>query len=86
MLKLAQTTVVSFLLDRTGSMASIKDETIGGFNAYLDTLERDAGDVVAFTMLQFDSEAINTLYSGATLADVRRLTPKTYQPRSLNAA
>ena len=34
-------TIVSFLLDRTGSMAAIKDETIGGFNAYLDTLESE---------------------------------------------
>jgi hypothetical protein len=37
-----QPAIASFLLDRTGSMASIKDETIGGFNAYLDTLERVA--------------------------------------------
>jgi len=40
-----QSTVVSFLLDRTGSMESIKGETIGGFNAYLDALEREAGDL-----------------------------------------
>ena len=33
-----QTTLVIFLLDRTGSMDTIKAETIGGFNAYLDTL------------------------------------------------
>jgi hypothetical protein len=37
----SQRAIVSFLLDRTGSMADIKDETIGGFNAYLDALERD---------------------------------------------
>jgi hypothetical protein len=30
-------TLVTFLLDRTGSMQSIKADTIGGFNAYLDT-------------------------------------------------
>jgi len=44
-----QTTIVSFLLDRTGSMEAIKAETIGGFNAYLDSLEREAGDLIDFT-------------------------------------
>ena len=77
-----QTTIVSFLLDRTGSMDSIKDETIGGFNAYLDALQAEAGDLVVFTLLQFDSQSIDTLYSGARLSDVERLTPQTYQPRA----
>ena len=77
-----QTTLVTFLLDRTGSMDAIKTETIGGFNAYLDTLERKAGDLVEFTLLQFDSVSIDKLRVGAKLADVERLTPDTYQPRA----
>jgi hypothetical protein len=75
-------TIVSFLLDRTGSMAAIKDETIGGFNAYLDTLESEVGDLIEFTLLQFDSQSIDTLCVGAKLSDVKRLTPETYQPRA----
>ena len=78
----AHPTIVSFLLDRTGSMDSIKDETIGGFNAYLDALEAEAGDLVVFTLLQFDSQSIDTLYSGVKLSDVERLTPETYQPQA----
>jgi hypothetical protein len=75
--------IVSFLLDRTGSMAEIKDETIGGFNAYLDTLEREVGDLVEFTLLQFDSHSIDTLCVGAKRSDVERLTPESYhQPRA----
>ena len=77
-----QTTIVSFLLDRTGSMDTIKDETIGGFNAYLDALQAEAGDLVVFTLLQFDSQSIDTLYSGAKLSEVQRLTPESYQPRA----
>ena len=34
-------TLVTFLLDRTGSMEAIRDDTIGGFNAYLDGLRGD---------------------------------------------
>jgi hypothetical protein len=67
----ATRTIVSFLLDRTGWMASIKGETIDGVNAFLNALERQAGDVVEFTMLQYDSLAIETLYLGAKLADVQ---------------
>jgi hypothetical protein len=78
----SQRTIVSFLLDRTGSMADIKDETIGGFKAYLDALERDAGDLVEFTLLQFDSQSLDMLRVGAKLSDVERLTPETYQPRA----
>lgn len=78
----AQKTIVSFLLDRTGSMAAIKAETIGGFNGYLDRLEGDAGDLIEFTLLQFDSVSIDTLCRGAKLAEVRRLDAETYQPRA----
>ena len=58
----ATLTIVSFLLDRTGWMALTKDAAIDGVNTFLDRLERDAGDVVEFTMLQYDSLTIETLY------------------------
>ena len=32
-------TLVTFLLDETGSMESIKDDTLGGFNSYLSALK-----------------------------------------------
>ena len=78
----AQQAIVVFLLDRTGSMQTIKAETIGGFNAYLDTLEGEAGDLVELTVLQFDSLSTDVLCRGARLSDVARLTPETYQPRA----
>ena len=34
-----QRTLVTFLRDEPGSMESIKDDTIGGFNSYLSTLK-----------------------------------------------
>jgi hypothetical protein len=77
-----QRTIVRFLLDRTGSMDKIKAETIGGFNAYLDKLEHDAGDLLEFTLLQFDSVSIDKLHIGASLANVKRLTPESFQPRA----
>jgi len=40
-------------------MEAIKAETIAGFSAYLDALEREAGGVVESTLLQFDSQSID---------------------------
>lgn len=75
-------TLVTFLLDRTGSMSTIKNDTIGGFNGYLDQLEREAGDLVEFTLLQFDSMSVDKLTVGAPLKNVPRLTTDTYLPRA----
>lgn len=75
-------TIVAFLLDRTGSMEAIKAETISGFNAYLDTLQREAGDLIEMTVLQFDSVSIDVICRDARLPDVPRLTPETYLPRA----
>jgi len=78
----AQKTIVTFRLDRTGSMEAIKAETLRGFNSYLDIFEREAGDLVDFTLVQFDSQSIDTLCLRAKLSEVRRLTPESYQPRA----
>ncbi len=78
----AQKTLVSFLLDRSGSMASIKDDTIGGFNTYLDTLDKEAGDLVEFTLLQFDSDGVDKLCVGVPLKNVVRLNRDNFIPRA----
>lgn len=73
-------TLVTFVLDETGSMESIKDDTIGGFNAYLESLKDPQYGAVEFTLLKFDSNRVNKVYVGAPIADVQPLTPATYRP------
>jgi len=51
-----QTTLVTFLLDRSGSMGQIWDETIGGFNVYLETLQK-GDEAIKFTLLSLTVEA-----------------------------
>lgn len=82
MAKSKQKTLVSFLLDRTGSMASIKADTIGGFNAYVGTLQKDGKGLIDFTFLQFDSVSIDKVHVGVPVKDVALLTDETYQPRA----
>ena len=75
-------TLVTFLLDRTGSMEAIRDDTIGGFNAYLDGLKGNGAAAIEFTLIQFDSVSIDKICVAVPIAKVDKLTRETYQPRA----
>lgn len=77
-----QRTLVTFLLDRSGSMASILADTIGGFNAYVAGLKAGAAaDRTDLTLLMFDSQAIDKVCVGLPAAQVADLTESTFVPR-----
>lgn len=76
-----QRTLVTFLLDETGSMESIKDDTIGGFNSYLDSL-KSAGAAIDFTLVKFDSRRIEKVCVAVPIAQVAELNATTYTPRA----
>jgi len=71
---------IHFILDRTGSMAIVKDATISGFNEYVDKLKRDDPDA-SFSLTLFDTEAIET-FSAQPVLSVEHLNDKTYIPRA----
>lgn len=75
-------TLVTFVLDRSSSMQSIKPATLEGFNAYLAGLKSgDAADLTAFTLVQFDTQGIDKVYVGLPVKQVPDLTNQTFQPR-----
>jgi hypothetical protein len=74
-------TLVTVLLDRTGSMESVRDDTIGAFNTYLETLKQD-GEGLYFTLIQFDSMGVDKLYVNEAIKNVPRLTRETFVPRA----
>lgn len=76
-----QPTLVAFLLDRTGSMSSCKEETIKGFNGYLAELRKKSGDDMRFTLTQFDTVSIDIVHDGVPLDEVDELSNKNYEPR-----
>jgi hypothetical protein len=75
------TVFITFVLDETGSMQSVKEETINGFNQYLLDLNKDLTDVV-FSLLKFDSQEMNWVHKGVPISEVNELTAETYVPRS----
>lgn len=73
------TTIVTFLLDRSGSMGSIKDATIEAFNAYLDELKK--GEDITLSLLQFDTVALDTTFKNKPIAEVTGLNSENFLPR-----
>lgn len=72
---------IYLLLDRSGSMASMVDDVIGGFNSYLDEQRALSGDA-RMTLVQFDSQdPQEVLVDAASLRRVHHLSPRTFQPR-----
>jgi Mg-chelatase subunit ChlD len=72
---------ISILLDRSGSMASIADDVVGGFNTYLREQREQPGEA-RVTLVQFDGqEPFEVLIDGDDLASVADLDPHKYQPR-----
>lgn len=76
------TSLVTFLLDRSGSMLTIKPATIEGFNAYLGTLKAEQDTAIDFTFLQFDSISLDKVCVVMPVGDVQELTAATYLPRA----
>lgn len=73
---------VSFLLDETGSMESIKDDTIGGFNAYVEKLRKDGGDIL-FSLVSFNSSETRKRYVAEPIRKVSPLTDADYRPSAM---
>ena len=76
-------TELVFILDRSGSMAGLEADTIGGFNAMLQKQRGEPGEAVISTVL-FDNET-EVIYDRLPLDRVPALTEKEYYVRSCTA-
>jgi hypothetical protein len=71
-----QRTLIAVLLDRSGSMESIKSDTEGGFNAFIGEQRTQPGEA-RVTLAQFNTE-YDVVYANRPIADV---PPLALQPR-----
>ena len=76
-------TELVFILDRSGSMAGLEKDTIGGFNAMLEKQRKEPGNAVVSTVL-FDNQA-EVIHDRVALADVPDLTDREYYVRGCTA-
>lgn len=76
-------TFVSILLDESGSMQSVRDQVIDGFNEYISGLVGSEIKRIRVSLTKFDSSGFNPDYVGAKLKNVPELTRKSYCPNAM---
>jgi uncharacterized protein YegL len=74
-------TLIAMLLDRSGSMQSIKDDTEGGFNSFIAEQRKNTDGEVNVTLAQFDDK-FEIVYSNMELDKV---PPLKLSPRGMTA-
>ena len=77
----AKKTHVAVILDRSGSMATIKPDIIGGFNTFLADQQK-AKNNVTLTLVQFDGvNPYEVVHNMAPIKRVAALNNESYTPR-----
>lgn len=76
-------TEIAFVMDRSGSMESMKREAIGGYNSFIDAQKQLPGEV-RFTLVLFDNEYLKPI-DHMPLTMVPHLNDTTFEPRGTTA-
>ena len=76
-------TEIVFILDRSGSMAGLEDDTIGGFNAMIEKQKAEAGDAYVSTVL-FDNY-MDVIHDRVDIQEIQPMTRKDYYVRGCTA-
>lgn len=77
-----QRTFVSLVLDETGSMGLVTEQTINGYNEYIQKLQLDKEAEYIFTLTQFNSSKIEVVHDAVPVGEVPALNADTYRPAS----
>ena len=77
------TTELVFILDRSGSMAGLESDTIGGFNAMIEKQKKQDGECCVSTVL-FDNVS-KVLHDRVKLSEIKPMTDKDYTVRGCTA-
>ena len=76
-------TELVFILDRSGSMASLTLDTIGGFNSLIEKQKKESGECL-ISLVLFD-DVSEVIYDRVSIKDVKALTDKEYFARGCTA-
>ena len=70
-------TEIVFILDRSGSMAGLEDDTVGGFNAMVEKQKKEPGEALLSAVLFSDESEV--LYDRVDLRRVEPMTERQYR-------
>ncbi len=80
-------TQITFVLDESGSMAGTRDQTISGFNEFMDSQQDKTLGECRVTLVQFntltDKPNIRTKYANKLIDEVRPLDGRSYNPNGM---
>ena len=76
-------TEIVFILDRSGSMAGLEADTIGGFNAMIEKQREEPGQALVSTVL-FDNDQ-EVIHDRVDIQRIRPMTRKEYYVRGCTA-
>jgi len=76
-------TEVVFILDRSGSMAGLEADTIGGFNAMIEKQKKEDGEALISTVL-FDDKT-DVIHDRVNVKRIEPMTDKQYYVRGCTA-
>jgi uncharacterized protein YegL len=76
-------TEIVFILDRSGSMVDLTNDTIGGFNSFIENQKQEPGEAILTTIL-FDDQ-YDIFHNGIDIKSVKPLTTKEYFARGMTA-
>ena len=76
-------TEIVFILDRSGSMAGLEDDTIGGFNAMIEKQKKEPGEALVSTVL-FDNES-EVIHDRVDIQRIKSMTRNEYYVRGCTA-
>jgi Mg-chelatase subunit ChlD len=80
---MAKYTKIVMVLDRSGSMQSIKADTIGGVNQFLEDQKKVKGKA-EMTLVLFDDK-YDVVFEDVDIQDVKDLDDNTFVPRGMTA-
>lgn len=76
-------TELVFILDKSGSMAGLEADTIGGFNAMLAKQKKEEGEAIVTTVLFNDN--YDLLHDRINVKGVSPITERDYQVEGMTA-
>lgn len=76
-------TEIVCIIDRSGSMSSIREDAIGGFNSFIES-QKNVDGTASVSLILFDHE-YNVVYENIELSEVESLNSDTFVPRGSTA-
>jgi len=77
-------TLIACVIDRSGSMGSILDDAVGGFNAFLREQKEDKSNECRMTLTMFN-DTYEIKYNNVPIGEVEEFTNATYCPAGSTA-